>query len=376
MSVKIAPIIKNALSFSIAPLIPLMERAPVSGFTGELLKTIAAARREDVTQELYDTWRYPNGAPARQNSTQASKHLAYFLLNFRKLNDCAENLADHTSKNMLKQLLALRTLGLRKICPPVDVSHMLKNYALAQECQTGSSKISFGPFEFAKYLVPFEGQFVNFDGWLGNVAATFFTRQYYFERNNINISPKAGDIVIDAGACFGDTALAFAITVGPQGRIYSFEPMPDQRKVFETNMAGNPDIQKTIELFEWALDSRSGRTLRFSKSGAASRISKESGEFAVETITIDDFVSKFELPRVDFIKMDIEGAESSALAGAAETIRKFKPRLAISAYHSLHDLVGLIGKIQEIDIKYRFYFDHHSTHYEETILYAVSSVVA
>jgi FkbM family methyltransferase len=65
----------------------------------------------------------------------------------------------------------------------------------------------------------------------------------------------------------------------------------------------------------------------------------------VKTITIDGFVRRFSLARVDFIKMDIEGAESDAMTGACETIRRFRPRLAISAYHSLDDLIGLASKI-------------------------------
>jgi hypothetical protein len=49
--------------------------------------------------------------------------------------------------------------------------------------------------------------------------------------------------------------------------------------------------------------------------------------------TIDKLVSELKLERVDFIKMDIEGAEPKALAGAHDTLAKYHPRLSISAYH-------------------------------------------
>jgi hypothetical protein len=53
-------------------------------------------------------------------------------------------------------------------------------------------------------------------------------------------------------------------------------------------------------------------------------------------------VSELRLPRVDFIKMDIEGAEQKALAGAAATLRAFRPRMALAAYHNgARDLVAL-----------------------------------
>jgi FkbM family methyltransferase len=75
--------------------------------------------------------------------------------------------------------------------------------------------------------------------------------------------------------------------------------------------------------------------VRFLNWSAGARPGHDESGTEVRTITIDDFVQRFSLPRVDFIKMDIEGAESRALTGAADIIRRFRPRLAISAYHSL-----------------------------------------
>ena len=49
--------------------------------------------------------------------------------------------------------------------------------------------------------------------------------------------------------------------------------------------------------------------------------------------TIDKLVSELGLPRVDFIKMDIEGAEVRAVEGARETISRHRPRLSLSVYH-------------------------------------------
>ena len=109
--------------------------------------------------------------------------------------------------------------------------------------------------------------------------------------------------------------------------------------------------------------------LRFSNWGASARPGHDESGTEVRTITIDDFVQRFFLPRVDFIKMDIEGAESRALTGVADTIRHCRPRLAISAYRSLDDLVELASKISEIERSYRLYLVHHSMHSEETVLY-------
>jgi len=54
-------------------------------------------------------------------------------------------------------------------------------------------------------------------------------------------------------------------------------------------------------------------------------------------MTLDSFVKEYDVERVDFIKIDTEDSEREILKGAKETIRKFKPRMAIAAYHLLPD---------------------------------------
>jgi hypothetical protein len=57
----------------------------------------------------------------------------------------------------------------------------------------------------------------------------------------------------------------------------------------------------------------------------------------VELTTIDKIVAELKLERVDFIKMDIEGAEQNALIGARATLAKYHPRMSLSAYHRPDD---------------------------------------
>jgi len=68
----------------------------------------------------------------------------------------------------------------------------------------------------------------------------------------------------------------------------------------------------------------------------------------VPLTTIDKVVAELGLPRVDFIKMDVEGAEANALTGARETIQRFKPRLAIAAEHKHEDQFELPKVIRGI----------------------------
>jgi len=68
--------------------------------------------------------------------------------------------------------------------------------------------------------------------------------------------------------------------------------------------------------------------------------------------------------------MDIEGAELDALRGAEQTLRAFKPRLAISLYHNKTDLTEIPEYLNALDLGYEFYLDHFTIHNEETVLFA------
>lgn len=73
---------------------------------------------------------------------------------------------------------------------------------------------------------------------------------------------------------------------------------------------------------------------------------------------------------MDFLKLDIEGAESAALKGAEQTLRRFTPRLALAAYHQFDDMWALIRQIDQLDLGYHFAMAHFTPHHEETVLYA------
>ena len=68
--------------------------------------------------------------------------------------------------------------------------------------------------------------------------------------------------------------------------------------------------------------------------------------------------------------MDIEGAEMNALRGGMETIKKNRPALAVTIYHSPEDFVGIPLYLSRELEKYRFCLLHHTSEYVETILYA------
>jgi len=107
--------------------------------------------------------------------------------------------------------------------------------------------------------------------------------------------------------------------------------------------------------------------------GGISVIKETAGDTPVKVTTVDKFVEANKLPRVDFIKMDVEGHELKVLAGAKETIKTFKPSLALCAYHRGDDLIKLPKFLLELNPNYKFYLRDCISILGETVLYAASS---
>ncbi len=148
-------------------------------------------------------------------------------------------------------------------------------------------------------------------------------------------SMKEGGIVIDGGAFIGSFAIFAAKKVGPRGRVFAFEPEPQNAEALRRNVEANGLANvKIVQAGLWKGEAR----LSFSSGGGASAISfspsQQSGSTStISTTSIDIFAKKHNLQRIDFVKMDIEGAEMEAIEGMAGAIRSWHPDLAIACYH-------------------------------------------
>lgn len=165
------------------------------------------------------------------------------------------------------------------------------------------------------------------------LAEAFLHREEMFSKH---VAPKPGDVVIDGGAHIGTSAMIFADRVAPGGHVYSFEPI--MHDAMKQNLAinriepvsvipqGLSDVEggTEIEVGDYAVDSSIARPPLY--DGEARRQT-------IELTTIDAFVARNDLPRVDLIKLDIEGAEELVINGARETISRFRPKWTIASYH-------------------------------------------
>lgn len=197
----------------------------------------------------------------------------------------------------------------------------------------------------------------------------FILEQYNYKDK---ILPREGDTVIDGGACYGDSALFFADKMSGKGKIYSFDFVEKNLGIFQQNLELNPTYKNIIEVVQKALSDKQ-ETFYTVENASMSFIEKEqkTNSQKVESTSIDDFVLEKNLDKIDFIKLDIEGFEQQAIIGAINSIKKFKPRLAICLYHKKEDLWQIPLMIKQIEPKYKFYLDHYTINSEETVLYGI-----
>lgn len=351
-------VLRGARRFANRVAIPVLEHGQ-HGFAASVLHKISRARATEIADPPLDRWRYPDAEVRDYHPDQAVNVLSFIRTNAERLNRAAALLADDASRDLYADLWAYRALGPKHVRLAKANPEYLSLFDKARDLRVGESRFRFPPFELHRYATATG----TVDCWLGNVIAVL-ERQYWFERDGVRIAPERGDVVIDAGACFGDTAIAFAEAVGPAGHVHAFEPLGSQYEIIAHNLAANPALAGRITIHRFALDDASGKQLFFTQ-GAGARPA-EDGE-QVETRTLDDF----DFAQVDYIKLDIEGAESACLRGAERTIRRFKPKLGVSIYHSMEDFVSLPLLVHEIEPGYRLYLDHHTIHSEETVLYAI-----
>lgn len=174
-------------------------------------------------------------------------------------------------------------------------------------------------------------------------------------------------VIVDCGAYDGDSYLAFLKNykrnLGKEfnGMAYLLEP--DTRNYhLLLEKCGNDKRCKIKRLGAW--DSKD--VLTFSEEGTSSGIT-EQGTVSISVDKIDNVIDD----QVDFIKMDIEGAEYKALIGAEESIKRCHPVLAVCVYHKKRDLLEIPNLIKSFYPEYRFYLRVYSKYSQELVLYAV-----
>ena len=179
---------------------------------------------------------------------------------------------------------------------------------------------------------------------------------------------QKGDIVVDAGACFCMNTLKFSKAAGKEGKVVSIEPnesnLIDIRRIIRLHRL------KNVVVIPKALWNKKSEMNFYCHSSLGShslvdkRNVKEIEEIKVDTM--DNILKDLKIDKVDFIKMDIEGAEIEALEGAKETLRNNDVKLAIASYHKINGqptYKTIIPMMEKVGFK--SYFENGISYFEK-----------
>ncbi|MHA1280144.1 MAG: FkbM family methyltransferase [Candidatus Helarchaeota archaeon] len=174
---------------------------------------------------------------------------------------------------------------------------------------------------------------------------------FYIGPNEEKIIVKSGDIVIDAGAWIGDFSALAAYLVEDTGTVYAFEPSYELMKWLKMTASYYPNLIPV----PFGLGSVNQKSIYHNdEGGGGSFVDSEDNDVAKREIKrLDDWVLENKIPRIDFIKADIEGFERKMLMGAKRVLRDFGPTLSICTYHLPDDPVVLERIILESNHNYK-----------------------
>lgn len=349
----------------------MTQAAPIAAdHFAEMEGMILAGMEQPQARPVYCADRWANRVGPTVSHGSFVERLAHYRNNRDLLNRIFSQMADAASVRRIQEMFVMRVLGAPRF-QTTGAERWAEFLAIADSRRIGDSAIHLKGFPSGRFADDFLGQALTMDIWRLNFVSTFLEKQYYFSRGEVSIQPAPGDTALDLGACFGDTALAFACSVGNAGRVISVEPSPANRQVLNHNLALNAGVSGRISIETNPISHASDLDVVFSEADAGSNVNA-GGQLALKSISIDDIVVKHGLAKVDFIKMDIEGMELSALRGGLKTLRQHRPKLAVCAYHGLQifKLMDFLGR--ELPT-YRIFAELHSIHHEELVLYAADA---
>jgi FkbM family methyltransferase len=180
------------------------------------------------------------------------------------------------------------------------------------------------------------------------VAGNFRTFAEVLAEQAVNIygdesnGVRSGDVVLDGGAHFG----GFTRTALNRGAklVVAVEIAPENARCLRRNFAAEIASGRVVVYEKGVWNSDGSMVLERRNNTWADHVVESGPGPTVAVTTIDKIVSELGLAKVDFIKLDIEGAERNALAGATATLLSHRPRMAIASYHEPDD-VAVLSKV-------------------------------
>jgi FkbM family methyltransferase len=204
--------------------------------------------------------------------------------------------------------------------------------------------------------------------WLDYAALSppFDARNTYFPMDLL--SPTAEEVFVDCGGFDGDTIRSFNEHWGSRFRhAFALEPDPVNRAALASNIEAM-GLTSRLTIMPYVVGSATGSVSFANTSSAASHVTTGDRGITVECRRLDDI--DWSLPPT-YIKMDIEGAEPEALAGASELLHRHHPVLAVCTYHRSEHLWQIPNLIRSIAPEYNVFLRRYAEECWEGVCYAI-----
>ena len=272
---------------------------------------------KNISQELLDKCRKLIGKKFDKNHIEKIEGCDNFikaLIDGKNFNIFYDMLEDNISKKFFNKAVIYRYM--LSFYPEAFITiknalHLVFKYSVVD--------IRYWIFKRILFLIQRFKYPLEIEVW---ITFYIFGLKQYDIKNIFEVKDDA--VIFDIGAWKGDTAYFFSKKCSDNAQIYAFEPDNYAYEILEkikNKYKLNNVITKNV------LFSNAEKEIDF-----VSMI-KNTPTVKKKTITIDKFVEENNIEKIDYIKMDVEGAERTILEGAIKTIKKFKPSLAIAIYH-------------------------------------------
>ena len=147
---------------------------------------------------------------------------------------------------------------------------------------------------------------------------------------------RSGNIALDIGANMGVHALHMAVAVGSTGRVIAVEPTSYPLARLKNNLAANPALSSRVQILKALIAASPGQQIPPSIQSSWRLAGDTTGAHPIsrgvpedtagaESIMIDELAAREDLKNVDFIKIDVDGAENDVIVGGERTITSFQP---------------------------------------------------
>jgi FkbM family methyltransferase len=183
--------------------------------------------------------------------------------------------------------------------------------------------------------IEYRGQpfWIRDDSLLARSIGYLFAEHDWLQETNASEGVRPGDIVVDIGAHVG-VFTAKALELGAE-KVVAVEPDPGNVECLRRNFSDEIAAGRVVLVEEAAWNKRDQLTFHLGESSAWNSLMSDKGAGILEVSArpLDEIVAELGLESVDYVKIDVEGAEAEVLEGATEVFRSYRPVVMVDSHH-------------------------------------------